>query len=427
MSVCSPQFLVALLGVSALFFHLPSRASRRAALAVCNLAFLFLFIPNLRSWLLLALFLASGYVTALVLRRRPSPALLAGYLGLLVGAFLILKRYSFLDLMPLGSLLEHGVRIIGLSYMLFRQIHFIVDTMEGQIERPSLWAYLNYQLNLFGLMAGPIQRFQQFDGYWRDPRPLLTDRHELLRSYLRIGLGVLKIAVVASFCLQLYEAHAGALDPATSSEVLSRSSRALRFLALFYLYPAYIYFNFSGYCDIVIGGASLVGLPMPENFMRPFLARNMIDYWTRWHRTLGLWVRDYLFIPLYRSTARWPGRDRPLKPWSWTMAIPTTRRSLAFLCYFVALFITGVWHGTTANFVIFGLLNGVGVAAAKLWEDSIVRRGGHRALREYLGSGRVRLVAVTANLHFVCLTIYFFPTDLARSLRILRSLAESVT
>ena len=412
MSVCSPQFLVALLGLSAIFFHLPSRAARCAVLATCNLAFLALFLPNPRSWLVLALFLASGYVAALVLRRRPGPALLAGYLALLVGVFLILKRYSFLDLLPVGSLPEHAVRIIGLSYMLFRQIHFIVDAMEGQIERPSLGAYLNYQLNLFGLTAGPIQRFQEFDRYWRDPRPLLTERHDLLRAYLRIGLGVLKIAVVASLCLELYEGNAGALDPATSTELLDRGARALRFLALFYLYPAYIYFNFSGYCDIVIGGASLVGLPMPENFVRPYLARNMIEYWTRWHRTLGLWVRDYLFIPMYRSTARrWP--ERAL--------------SLAFLCYFVALFITGVWHGTTTNFVIFGLLNGVGVAAAKLWEDRILRRGGHKALRRYYGSRRIRALAVTANLHFVCLTIFFFPTDLARSLRILRSLAETVT
>lgn len=408
MSVCSPQFLIALLGLSAVFFHLPSRTARRGVLAVCNLAFLSLFIPNPRSWLVLALFLASGYAAALVLRRRPSPALLASYLALLVGVFLILKKYSFLDLLPLGSLLEHAVRIIGLSYMLFRQIHFIVDTMEGQIEQPTLWAYLNYQVNLFGLTAGPIQRFQEFAGYWQDPRPLLRDRHEVLRSYLRIGLGVLKVAILASLCLELYESQATALDPATTGEAPAGSSRLLRFLALFYLYPVYIYFNFSGYCDIVIGGAGLVGLSMPENFRRPYLARNMIDYWTRWHRTLGLWVRDYLFIPMYRSTAR---------------RRPSLARSVAFLCYFVALFVTGVWHGTTANFVIFGLLNGAGVAAAKLWEDRIVRHGGHKALREYLESGRIRALAVTANLHFVCLTIFFFPADLDRSLRILGSLA----
>src|SRR5439155_1501409 len=165
---------------------------------------------------------------------------------------------------------------------------------------------------------------------------------------------------------------------------------SVKFLLMFYLYPAYIYFNFSGYCDIVIGGASLFGIQMPENFNAPCLSRNLIEYWTRFHMTLGVWIRDYVFTPLYVSLATcWPARAA----------------SLAFLCYFMAMSLAGIWHGATWNFVVFGLLNGLGVSAAKLWESWIVQRNGRQGLRTYLQSRPIHAMAVIGNFHFVCLTI----------------------
>jgi D-alanyl-lipoteichoic acid acyltransferase DltB (MBOAT superfamily) len=80
---------------------------------------------------------------------------------------------------------------------------------------------------------------------------------------------------------------------------------------------------------------------------------------------------------------------------------------LAFLYYFVALFLAGVWHGATWNFVVFGLLNGVGVSAAKLWENAILARSGRRGLREYLAAQPIRLAARVGTFHFVCLTMFF--------------------
>ena len=102
-----------------------------------------------------------------------------------MAAFLVLKQYPVLEwLLPLtmplmssplrilgipiqGGVLQHVVRITGLSYMLFRQIHVLVDAAQGQIERISLWSFVNYQVNLFTLLAGPIQRYQDFDEQWQ--------------------------------------------------------------------------------------------------------------------------------------------------------------------------------------------------------------------------------------------------------------------
>ncbi len=418
MSVCSLEFLLALMVLSAVFFHLPGRRSRQALLALCNAGFLYLVIPNTASWLLLGALLLSGYLAARGLRRWPGRLGLALYIVPLVAAFVVLKKYEFLALGMPAWIFEHPVSLVFLSFLLFRQIHFVVDAMQGQIEDVSLWAYLNYQLNLFTLLSGPIQRYQEFRDYWSGsgsgsgPQPLLGDRHELLTACLRILVGILKIAVVAGVCLAIYDkgvAWFGQIESAGREP--PRLATLVRFAAMFYLYPAYVYFNFAGYCDIVIGGAALLGMKLPENFDRPYLARNMIDFWTRWHRTLSFWIRDYLFTPMYKTIAEnWPRRAQ----------------SLAFLCYFVALLLAGVWHGSTWNFVVFGLIHGAGVSAAKLWEYYLIERRGRNGLRRYMQSRKIHAVAVAANFHFACATFLFFPTELDRCLRMLGTLVTTV-
>jgi alginate O-acetyltransferase complex protein AlgI len=407
-SVCSFKFLLALILASAVFHWLPAVRLRQAFLGILNAGLLYSLVPDTRSWVALGLFVASGFVAARVLRMRPYRWILALYLTLLLSAFLVLKRYSFLALLLPSSVLAHTITIVGLSYMLFRQIHVAVDSMQGQIEGLTLWTFLNYQTNLFGLSAGPIQRFQEFQEDWDRLAPLSNEAHRILLGYCRIFLGILKIVVIAGACLSYYDLMSGILAGASTR---SRLEHVAMTAMIFYLYPAYIYFNFSGYCDIVIGGAALFGIRMPENFDFPFLSRNMIEYWTRWHRTLGFWIRDYVFTPMYKMVAElWPSRAA----------------SLAFLCYFIALFLTGIWHGSTSNFVIFGLLNGLGVAAAKLWENWLIKRGGRRGFKAYLQSKPVRLLAVAGTFHYVCLTIFFFQVDLERSLRIVGNLATRV-
>ena len=175
MSFASLEFLVALLLLSAIFFYLPGRQWRQGLLAACNAGFLYLLVPNAESWIALGLFLLSGYVVALLLRKWPSHILFSAYLIALVAAFLVIRKYDLVTANLPESLAVHAVTIVGLSYMLFRQIHFLVDAFQGQIERTSLWAYANYQLNLFTLLSGPIQRYQDFHDHWEKLSPVLED------------------------------------------------------------------------------------------------------------------------------------------------------------------------------------------------------------------------------------------------------------
>ena len=140
--------------------------------------------------------------------------------------------------------------------------------------------------------------------------------------------------------------------------------------------------------------------------------RNVIDFWTRFHRTLGFWIRDYLFLPLYKGVAeRWPKRAE----------------LFSFLCYFVAFFLAGIWHGPTANFVVYGLLQAIGVSATKLWERHLVKRRGRAGLKEYMQSTRIRVLAIVGTLHFEFFSLLFFPVDVPTTLHMLKAVYEAVT
>lgn len=218
-------------------------------------------------------------------------------------------------------------------------------------------------------------------------------------AYGRVLIGMLKVALVGAFFMHVSDRFSQTQLHA------NKPTDVLKFAAIFYCYPAYIYFNFAGYCDIVIAGAALCGMVLPENFNHPWLARNPIDFWTRWHMTLTHLIRDYLFTPLYKNIVQ---------------RRPALARQASYGCYFVAPFLAGVWHGSSWNFVVFGLLHGMGVSVAKMWEESIIRRRKRAGLREYLKSPKIRVAAVVATFHFICFTFLFFPPDLRWKINFLR-------
>jgi alginate O-acetyltransferase complex protein AlgI len=416
MSVVSLEFVVPLLLAAILFFHLPGTRLRQLALAACNAAFLYCCVFELSSWLVLAAFVLSGYGVAAVLQKKPSAALLAAYLTVLVAAFMVLKKYVILQPFLPNQIWNFSVETLGLSYLLFRQIHFLVDVMQQEISSWSLWSYLNYQLNLFGFLSGPIQRYPEFHDCWTRLCPILATRHEVQRAFLRLFVGIIKVRISVAILPYYMGERNWFTDPLKGyfgdplNTAIPGPMHTLRqFALLFYGYPIYLYFNFSGYCDVVIAGAALVGLRMPENFDRPYLSRNVGDYWTRFHRSLGFWIRDYLFMPLYRPLARrWNNRAG----------------LLVFPCYFVAFLLAGAWHGTTNNFVVFGALHGIGISVAKIWENILIKLGGRKVLKSYKASTPIRIMAIVLTINFVSFTMLFFPNSVRDALTIVHEFAR---
>ena len=412
MSIPSLEFLLALLLLIAAFHLTPSRRARQWILAVCNFAFVAFALPNWASWLAIAAFALSGYTAARVLQKTPRTGILSIYLALLVAAFMVLKKYVLVGLVLPAWIMEHPIGAVGLSYMLFRQIHFVVDAMQQQIPEFSLWSYANYQFNLFGFMSGPIQRYQEFDARWRAMQPLLLTRHEVLRAFIRLFIGAIKVSFISVYFLGTFEAQRRWFMFPGAMAGMGRRLVLTRFAIVFYSYPLYLYFNFSGYCDVVIAAAALLGIKLPENFDRPYLSRNVSDYWTRFHQSLGFWIRDYLFTPMYKAAAT-----------RWT----SSAAMLVFPCYLVAFVLAGIWHGNSLNFVVFGLLHGFGVCAGKLWENHLIKKKGRKGLREYLASWPRRIAAIVVTLNFVAFTMLFFPVNVRTTIEMLRNLVHYMT
>jgi len=406
MSFFSFHFLV-FLGVLLLVYQRSrSKKYRRALLTLANTGFLLTLVTSGPSLAALAVFLLCGYGMLCLVRARPSRLWPPVFIAAAVASLVYVKRYDFLAVLLPGSWTQHALELVGISYMTFKLIHMLVDQHQGQLPRFSFLSYLNYQIGFFSLVAGPIQRYGEFHEFWAGIDRGYGAEHQGMRHWNRILTGMIKLGVVAFAARYAYQYSRDELVRAADAP-----SAALSFLLSFYLYPLYVYSNFSGYCDMVIGAAGLLGMKHAENFDRPYLARNLVDFWNRWHITLTRWIRDYVFMAPYKWVAE-----------RWTAHATRAGYALAG----VALFLAGVWHGSTSNFAVFGLLHGLGVAATMIYGDLLSRRLGRAGVKRYMSHPWIRRASVFATLHYVCFTFLFFTPGLDATARTLRMVVTKV-
>jgi alginate O-acetyltransferase complex protein AlgI len=356
-SVPSLEFL-GFAALAALIFNMGTTARwRQAILVAVNIAFLASFSSQPAAFLPFAGFLALGYVAQSITRAGTAHRLFVALLLVTLAAFFWLKRYSFV---PNSLVLPFPYVSIGLSYVFFRVLHLVIDSHQGEIDgRVGIASYLNYTLNFTSLTSGPIQYYQDYRV--TEVAPLPIDLVVAGKAVERIVLGYFKVAVVSMLLSMAH--HAAVDDLGTSQSLTERIWAGTRSAAI---YPAYLYFNFSGYMDVVIGVARFFRISLPENFDHPFSSENFIVFWSRWHITLSGWLRTYVFNPLMR-TGMARIRSRGLAPY------------LGIAAYFVTFFLVGLWHGQASEFLFFGLLQGGGVATNKLYQVVMEKRLGREA------------------------------------------------
>lgn len=355
-------FLLFSAGVIVAYNLSRSAGWHRFVLLLANLAFLTTFSLQPKSYIPLAAFLVWGYVGVKLVRVNGTvffwPVLVAT-----IGAFIWLKKYSFL---PSSSFLHFVYVTIGLSYIFFRVLHLQIDSNSGEIEEsigPVM--YFDYTCNFATLASGPIQLYQDFKatpGLFANSG---LDFAVVVPALERILRGVIKTNVLALVASRMRE-HAADVLLTTSHPSAKLTSGIL----VFGLYPIFLYCNFSGYIDIVIGVGELLGFRLPENFNRPLSARNFLDFWGQWHITLSNWLKRYVFNPVMLTVMRrFP--SEALEPF-W-----------AVFAYFITFALVGVWHGQTSEFLFFGFLQGLGVSMNKLYQILMVKglgRPGYKKL-----------------------------------------------
>ena len=255
----------------------------------------------------------------------------------LIGFF----KYSGLICSIFGPVPELVARIalpIGISFYTFQLLTYVIDVYRGiSTARESYWDVLLYAALFHQCIAGPIVRYQDIAHELFEER---SGREELSDGILRFSAGLAKKTLLANPC----GAVADALllkpkvlsDPSLFAENLAKL-RELSVLGAWLGAAAFmlqIYLDFSAYSDMAIGMGKMLGLHYPENFRHPYMARSVTEFWRRWHISLSSFFRDYLYIPLGGNRVK-PARH--------------------LLNLFIVWALTGLWHGASWNFVLWGL------------------------------------------------------------------------
>jgi D-alanyl-lipoteichoic acid acyltransferase DltB (MBOAT superfamily) len=332
-------------------------AWRQGVLLVANLCFLLTF--SSKPWMLIPLvgFLLFCYGGVWLMQggfqKFFAPLVLTTIL-----LFVWLKRYTFL---PHASFLKSAYVTIGLSYIFFRVLHLIIDSKDGELpHRLGLVSYLNYTLNFTTLVSGPIQLYPDFaKTHLAQERPPLTI-FSIGRAVERIAIGYFKVEVL-SMMFSSIQTHA------TAALSLSQplSWRIFTGAVIAAVYPVYLYCNFSGYIDIVIGVAAWMRFTLPENFNRPFSSDNFLNFWSRWHITLSNWFKVYFYNPLLMVLMR-------------RFTSPVIEPFLAVIAFFITFFLLGIWHGQTSVFAFYGVVLAFGVSVNKLYQILMVKMIGRK-------------------------------------------------
>lgn len=327
-------FLVAYLIVSGLSLKWP----RKWGLLIGNLALLSTVVNFYTLGVQLALSLLVFTVGTRLLKSQQltqNRRVLGVSIVILIGLF-VYRNYNT-EITLIGRL--------GISYILFRHIQFLVDASKKRFTQLNLLDYFNFILFFPNFLAGPIDTFGNFSR-WHNRDWGQFKKALLLPGLSRIFLGAVKKLALVPIVI----------NEATNYELLTEQyGVSLGLLLSAMAYSAYIYLDFSGYSDIAIGTGYLMGIRTPENFQSPYFSTNLADFWRRWHMTFSIFLRNMIFKPLViQLSGRFPHAPRLL---------------ISSIGYLITFVLCGIWHGNTLNFVYWGLWHGVGLVLLKLWDS----------------------------------------------------------
>jgi membrane protein involved in D-alanine export len=224
---------------------------------------------------------------------------------------------------------QQQLGFLGISYVTFRALDLVFCLRDNVIAVPRLLDFLGFVFFFPAISAGPIDRYRRFIKDWKKKRT----RHEFVAdldaAVHRIFRGFLYKFILAALIKQYW------LDRVGSETTLGA------LLSYMYAYSLYLFFDFAGYSAFAIAFSYLFGIHTPENFNRPFLARNIRDFWNRWHITLSFWFRDHVYMRFLMAAMRG----------QWI----ANRHLTAIIGYFLAFGLMGLWHGIEPHFIIYGL------------------------------------------------------------------------
>ena len=378
---------------------------RSMVFAGLNLAFLYGCFFSGRYWSFVAYFalVAFQYLTLRLFAEREG---WKPWIAFFTPIFaLILVRYVPLAVKSglLGSIFP-GQRnlnfaLIGISYLAFRSSYLVLEVRNKVVPMPDFFSYLGFCFFLPTMPVGPIDHYSNFSRAFDVSPPIIPSG----RAAMRIVTGLVKYQFLGNICNQLSysgllmdDHYHGWFDLAVA-------------VVFYYLY---LYCNFSGFCDAAIGVAGLIGIPVAENFNNPFAARNMKEFWNRWHITLSHYMRDVVFFPLSKFLTRLLG--------------PSNINHAVAISVAVVFLLIGIWHGVGWNYAAFGAVHAIGVVGVHYYTIALKKWLSRDGFRAYNASRWIHLAAVAITFCYAALALFLFANNSSDMRQILSALKGGV-
>jgi D-alanyl-lipoteichoic acid acyltransferase DltB (MBOAT superfamily) len=334
----TPAFLLLFLPLAVLLRRVSVERPRLDALVLPALGVAFYAFRGPGELALLVGMVAFTHVVVRRLVASPAEGRRRTGLALLGINLIVLLAFKLLQVPGLG--VAALALPLGLSFYTFNLLSYGLDVGARRVDpAPSLGALLSYATFFPTVASGPLMRFGDFEAQRAAPRKV--DAEVVEAGLLLLTLGLAKKVLVA-------DPLGIAVEPLLADpETLGFGEAWLGTLG----YAYQLYFDFSGYTDMAIGAAALLGFRVPPNFDAPYAAASITDFWQRWHMTMSRWFRDYLFLPLSRE---WLRRSD---------GSPESADRIRSACLVLTMLAIGLWHGSTWAFAAWGLYHGLLLAA----------------------------------------------------------------
>lgn len=269
---------------------------------------------------------------------------------------------------------------LAISFFTFQQITFLSDCYRKQVNSVPILNYLLYITFFPQLIAGPIVRFNDMSSQYSCKTISIYNHRSVSCGIFIFAVGLFKKVVIADNLSLLVNSGYQSYNLLTFIESW----------AISITYSLQLYYDFSGYCDMAIGLALLFNVKLPINFNSPYQAKNIQDFWRRWHITLGSFLKDFVYIPLGGSRGTFFHTSRNL-----------------LLCFIIC----GIWHGAGFTFIAWGIMHGIGLVVHRLWS--------------FTGFNIPKVASITITFLFVNLSwVLFRSENLNQAFIILKSMFD---
>jgi alginate O-acetyltransferase complex protein AlgI len=317
------------------------------------------------------------------LRLRSRRTVTLVFAGLGVGALFLIHKLPPLG--PLGGAGLEGKTIlagVGFSFVALRIVEFLKASVEAEHPFPPLVNLANYLFPFHMLAAGPIQSYDEYVAASPVGAPLTVSR--ALSATERITAGLFKKFVLAE-----------GLKTVFLTGFAADGAYFLLEAQLFYLW---VYLDFSAYSDIAVGIGQLLGIKTPENFDRPLAARNVIEFWERWHISLSQFIRRNLFVPLQLVFMR---------------RFEGAKLATACAAFTISFLLCGAWHGFNVRCLGWGAIHAIGLSVCTVYKAGLTHRLGRKGVLAYMNDRTIRALSTFITFEFIAFSLVFiaYPFD----------------